>query len=232
MSEEVTPTEVPVEETAIPVVEEDTGLSFADEANKAAVIEAIIFAHGEPIALDRLCEVLGAEEDLVKTEIEQLLAKYRDGDYGIELMTVAGKYQFRTKGVHASYLRALKEQKPRRLSPAALETLSVIAYRQPVTRHEVEKIRGVDPTPTLKTLLDKDLVTVVGHKDAVGQPGLYGTTEKFLHLFGLNSLGELPTLREFKAVESDPGEAAAEGAVEDDLEYIEEEAQAAPAAEL
>ena len=187
---------------------------FEEEENRGAILEAIIFAHGEPVSLERLCDVLSCDSDLIMSELEILSDRYRSGDYGIELVVVAGKYQFRTKSAYGQYLRLLKEERPRKLSPAALETLSVIAYRQPVTRHEIEKIRGVDPNPTLKTLLDRELVTLVGHKETVGQPGLYGTTEKFLHLFGLNSIAELPALRELKQIEGDPGESDPAGSEE------------------
>ena len=100
----------------------------------------------------------------------------------------------------------MKAGRPRRLSPPALETLAIVAYRQPIVKSDVEKIRGVDATPTLKTLLEKGFVRIVGHRDSVGQPALYGTTEKFLHVFGIRSLSELPTLRDLKELESDPGE--------------------------
>lgn len=178
-----------------------------NEPERLAVLEALIFAHGEPIEAERLSAVLNLEAPELDQMLASLSAKYQDSSFGMELVLVAGKYQFRTKSALAMYVCLLKEQKPRKLSAAALETLSVIAYRQPVTRHEIETIRGVDPTPTLKTLLEKDLVTIVGHKESVGQPGLYGTTEKFLHIFGLASLADLPALRELKQVEGDPGEA-------------------------
>jgi len=180
--------------------------AFENEEAKIAALEALIFANGEPIPTDRFCEILQCQAEDIEAALDALVQKYRSPEFGIELVLVGSKYQFRTKASLAPYVRLLKDQRPRRLSPAALETLSVIAYRQPVTRHEIEKIRGVDPTPTLKTLLDKELVTLVGHKETVGQPGLYGTTERFLHLFGLSSLAELPALRELKQIESDPGE--------------------------
>lgn len=187
----------------------------------AATIEALIFAYGEPLSLNRICEIMSCSEETAREELQTISEKYQDETFGIELVTVAGKYQFRTKAAFAPFVRLLKESKGRRLSAAAIETLSVIAYRQPVTRHEIEKIRGVDPTPTLKTLLERELITLVGYKESVGQPGLYGTTEKFLHLFGLNSLAELPELRELKQIESDPGEQGT-------LEEVEEEDDASP----
>jgi segregation and condensation protein B len=97
--------------------------------------------------------------------------------------------------------------KPRRLSQAALETLAVIAYQQPVVKSEIDKIRGVDVAPTIKTLLERKLVKILGYQASVGQPALYGTTEDFLSIFGLSSLAELPTLRDLKALVREPGEA-------------------------
>ncbi|NMC61835.1 MAG: SMC-Scp complex subunit ScpB [SAR324 cluster bacterium] len=196
--------------------------AFESEEAKIAALEALIFANGEPISVERFCEILQCQAEDIEEALDALVQKYRSPEFGIELVLVGSKYQFRTKASLASYVRLLKDQKPRRLSPAALETLSIIAYRQPVTRHEIEKIRGVDPTPTLKTLLDKELVTLVGHKETVGQPGLYGTTDRFLHLFGLGSLAELPVLRELKQIESDPGESAISEELQEEDAAVEE----------
>lgn len=178
-----------------------------DEVAQSALIEAIILAHGEPIGFSLLKEVSGIEKDSVLKDIlESIQMKFELEDSGIELQTFSGKYQFRTKGKFSSYLQKLKSGRPRRLSPPALETLAIIAYRQPIVKSDVEKIRGVDATPTIKTLLDRGIVRIVGHQATVGQPALYGTTEKFLSIFGLSSLSELPTLRELKELDEDPGE--------------------------
>jgi len=175
-----------------------------------ALIEALIFANGEPIAPSEIAHVLGSDERTVEGLIGSIRDRYKHEQFGFELVRVAGKYQFRTKEAFAESVGKLKEEKPRRLSIPALETLSIIAYRQPVTRHDIEGIRGVDAIPTIKTLLDRDLVKIVGHKNTVGQPALFGTTDKFLEVFGLGSLSELPSLRELKEVEAEPGESGAD----------------------
>jgi segregation and condensation protein B len=110
--------------------------------------------------------------------------------------------------MYAEYVRNLIAVKPRKLSQAALETLAVIAYQQPVVKSEVDKIRGVDVAPTIKTLLERKLVKILGYQATVGQPALYGTTEDFLSIFGLTSLAELPSLRDLKALAKEPGEAS------------------------
>jgi segregation and condensation protein B len=140
--------------------------------------------------------------------------KYTGGSNGFELLKVADKYQFRTRAIFAPYIRELKAERPRRLSAAALETLAVVAYRQPVVKSDIERIRGVDVTPTLKTLLERALVKIVGHQPTAGQPALYGTTEEFLRLFSLNSLAQLPSLRDLREFERDPGESEEQSAPE------------------
>ncbi|NLF25216.1 MAG: SMC-Scp complex subunit ScpB, partial [Deltaproteobacteria bacterium] len=156
---------------------------------------------------ERIREVTKLDESVVESALKLLEEHYREAGRGFELVQAAGQYQFRTRACFAPHVQALKVDRPRRLTNAALETLAVIAYRQPIVKSDIEKIRGVDATPTLKTLLDRELIRIMGHKAAVGQPALYGTTERFLKLFGLNSLGELPTLRDLKDLENDPGEA-------------------------
>ena len=121
------------------------------------------------------------------------------------------------------YLTALRAAKPKKLSTQALETLAIVAYRQPIVKSDVEVIRGVDATPTIKTLLDRKLIKIVGYQDSVGHPALYGTTERFLELFGLESLRELPNLRELEAIEGDPGEIGESEIKEDELEENGEE---------
>ncbi|MCB0318588.1 MAG: SMC-Scp complex subunit ScpB [Bdellovibrionales bacterium] len=207
--------------------EELNSAVIQDKEQLLPLIEALVFAHGEPIPFEKIkiaCSNF-SDEDL-KEAISNLQAKYSTIEFGIELVLVAGKYQFRTKKTWAEHLRALKEAKPRRLSLQALETLAVIAYRQPVVKSDIEKIRGVDPTPTLKTLLDRQLIRIVGHQDAVGQPALFGTSEEFLKIFGLNSLAELPSLRELKELEEDPGEVDSDEIGEiSDSELLKEAAQ-------
>lgn len=192
-----------------PIAETATESEKATEntiAPTAAAVEALLFTHGEPLARARITEILGIGESELEQACSMLRGRMEGDDSGIELIEVADKLQLRSKQLFASYLRALRAEAPRRLSTAALETLAVIAYRQPVVRSDIEKIRGVDVTPTLKTLLDRGIVTIVGHQASVGQPALYGTTEEFLALFGLRSLGDLPSLRDLREIEVDPGE--------------------------
>jgi segregation and condensation protein B len=175
--------------------------------SKVALVEALIFANGEPLAPERVCEVSGIEPAELEEILALLLKRYADSNTGIELVCVAAKYQFRTRPQFSEIIRELKAKRPKKLSPSALETLSVVAYRQPIVKSDIEQIRGVDATPTIKTLLEKRLIKITGHKATVGQPALYGTTEEFLEVFGLSSLSELPTLRDLKELEADPGEA-------------------------
>ncbi len=123
---------------------------------------------------------------------------YKERDCGIFLNEVAGGYQFRTKERCAPWIRQLKATRPKALSQAALETVAVIAYRQPVMKSEIEKVRGVDVSGILKGLMEKNLVRIVGRRDVPGRPIIYGTTRKFLEVFGLNDLSDLPTLKEFE----------------------------------
>ena len=142
-------------------------------------------------------------------------------------MEVGAGYQFRTQQRFARYICNLKASKPRRLSAPALETLAIVAYRQPVIKSDVEKLRGVDATPTLKTLLDRGMIRIVGHQSSAGTPALYGTTDEFLKIFGLKSLGELPRLRDLKEMD-DPGESE-EAPESQQLELAPQEQEVLPA---
>jgi segregation and condensation protein B len=150
--------------------------------------------------------VARCDEAALSAAIGGIESRLKAETSGFALVQVAGKYQLRTKPQFADFIRELRASRPRRLSQAALETLSIVAYRQPIVKSDIEKIRGVDVAPTLKTLLDRNIVKIVGRQPTVGQPALYGTTEEFLKLFGLNSLSELPTLRDIKELEREPGE--------------------------
>lgn len=186
--------------------EEEIEVEELDPAKLPALIEALLFASGEPLDVSRLKSITKADKELIQTTLDRLVERYQDEESGFELRVVAEKYQLRTKEEFGGYLRELRAGRPRKLSKPALETLAIIAYRQPIVKSDIEKIRGVDVTPTLKTVLDRKLVKIVGHKATVGQPALYGTTEEFLKLFGLESLSELPTLRDIRELEDDPGE--------------------------
>lgn len=194
--------------------------TFLENPNRLLILEAMIFASGEPIAHDLLAAALDISQDELLEVVEELKTEISERKTSLQLISVGGKLQFRTAPEFASYLQRLKEEKPRKLSNASLETLAIIAYRQPVTKHDIDTIRGVDVGPTITTLLDRELVTIVGHKATVGHPALYGTTEKFLEVFGLNSLGDLPNLRDVSELSSEIEEVAPFGDIEPQQEEI------------
>jgi segregation and condensation protein B len=159
------------------------------------VIEALLFAAGEPVTVTELCTAIGeADPAEVRATLHQL-AQGMVGR-GIRLVMVAGGWQLRTDPRFGDAVMRLRGGKPVKMSPAALETLAVIAYRQPATRTEVDEIRGVASGGVLKTLLDKGYLRVVGRREEPGRPLEYGTTSLFLEMFSLGSLSELPTLKE------------------------------------
>ena len=173
---------------------------------KIAIIEAIIFASEVPLTVERVAEIMpDTEKREITALLEKLVQEYVMRGGGFCLMEVAGGFQFRTRQDLAPWIRKLKAARPAMLSPAALETLAVVAYRQPLVKSEIDRIRGVDTSGALKGLLEKKLVRIVGRKDVPGKPIIYGTTKKFLEVFNLMDLSELPTLRELKDVQESPG---------------------------
>ena len=172
---------------------------------KMAIVEALLFASEAPLTAERITEIL---PDTEKKEILELLSglaqMYDARGGGIGLLEVAGGFQFRTRTDLAPWIRKLRAGRPAMLSAAALETLAVVAYRQPLVKSEIDRIRGVDVSGALKGLLDKKLVRIVGRKDVPGKPIIYGTTRKFLEVFNLKDLSELPTLRELKDLQEQP----------------------------
>ncbi len=164
-----------------------------------AIIEAIIFASEAPISIDKIKEVLPDVEKMEITRLLQdLIAEYEKRWGGVLLQEVAGGFQFRTRSDLSSWITKLMRGKPAMMSPAAMETLAVVAYKQPVVKSEIDRIRGVDVGSSLKGLLEKKLVRIMGRKDVPGKPIMYGTTKKFLEVFNLKDLSELPTLKELK----------------------------------
>ncbi|MEA1936341.1 MAG: SMC-Scp complex subunit ScpB [Thermodesulfobacteriota bacterium] len=167
------------------------------------IIEALVFASENPLTIDRISEVLGGEID--KKEIGNILSdlmrEYNERNGGFCLEEVAGGFQFRTRTDLGEWIKKLRGVKPTMLTQAAMETLAVVAYRQPVVKSEIDRIRGVDVSGSLRGLLEKKLAKMVGRKDVPGRPMLYGTTKKFLEVFNLKDLSELPTLRELKELE-------------------------------
>ncbi len=171
-----------------------------DETLKA-LLEGIIYIAPEPVNLDGIVKVLeGEDRERIKAKLDELVAEYEQNTHGIQIRQVANGYKFSTKAEHHEILRKyVKSLKPLvRLSKPALETLAVIAYRQPATMPEIEEIRGVDSGGVIHTLLEKKLVVTAGRKNVVGRPILYRTSKDFLVHFGLKDVGELPSLKEFE----------------------------------
>jgi segregation and condensation protein B len=169
--------------------------------NLSALLEAIVYLAKEPVPLDAIHKALpDVDRKELQEKLNALIEQYRVAEHGIEIREVAGGYRFSTKPEHHEVLKEfIKSQIPvTRLSLAALETLAVIAYKQPVTVPEIQDIRGVHATSVIKTLLDKKFITTAGRKEVLGRPILYKTTKDFLVHFGLKDLGELPSMEEFE----------------------------------
>jgi len=169
--------------------------------NLTALLEAIIYVAKEPVSLNAICKALpGVERNEIQAKLNELIERYGQSDHGIEIREVADGFRFSTKPEHHETLKQfIKSQIPHtRLSLAALETLAVIAYKQPVTVPEIQEIRGVHAAGVIKTLLDKKFVTTAGRKEVLGRPILYKTTKDFLIHFGLKDLSELPSMEEFE----------------------------------
>jgi len=177
-----------------------------DNLDIKPILESLLFVSDSPIRLETLVNILpeSNKEDILEG-IRQIQEEYRETSKGIELVEIAGGYQFRTKPLWAEWANRLKKAKAIKLSQAALETLAIVAYRQLIIRPAIEEIRGVDTGSVLHTLLEKGLIKMMGRKDLPGRPILYGTTKTFLELFGLNTLLDLPTLKEIQPP-SGPGE--------------------------
>jgi segregation and condensation protein B len=163
-----------------------------------AVIESLLLAAPTPLTLAMLREATDFPTAVLRDELEALGATYCEGAGGIVLTETAGGFQLRTAPSSAPYVRRLLRARPQRLTRASLETLALVAYRQPVTRAEIEDVRGVDCGAVIKALLERRLLKILGKKEELGRPLIYGTTREFLELFGFNDLAGLPTLREFQ----------------------------------
>ena len=162
-----------------------------------AIIESLLFAAETPLKIDKIKSVLEvADRSDIRDALISLAEEYESDKRGFFLAEVAGGFQVRTRPEYGQWIRRLKETRPARLSRAAMETLSIVAYKQPVLRSDVEYLRGVDCGGTLRTLLERGLVRIMGRKDLPGRPMIYGTTRKFLELFDLKDLDELPSLKD------------------------------------
>jgi segregation and condensation protein B len=180
-------------------------------------IEALIFAAPQAIPFAEIHAVLvetfqtEIPEEEVQSVLKQINTQFQTDTYAFELVEIAGGYQFMTKGAyHSTVAVHLKQTTKKRLSQAALETLAIIAYKQPVTRTELEEIRGVNCDYALQKLLEKELVMIAGRSEGPGRPLLYGTSEKFMDYMGINSLADLPKTKDFKDIENTIGEATAD----------------------
>ena len=167
-----------------------------------SALEAIIYAADEPATLEQLSSVLAEEKHVVRAALDELVASYASDERGVEIRAVAGGYRVYSKPQHHDLVRRFIKslRPPLRLTMPALETLAVIAYKQPVTQPEMQEIRGVNCAGVIETLLEKRLITTAGRKQVIGRPILYRTSKDFLMRFGLGDLDELPSLKEFEAL--------------------------------
>jgi len=172
------------------------------EAPVTAILEALLFASEEPVTLSEATEILGKERQAeIEAALETLTRRYEDPSCGLKVQPIAGGYRITTDPALAPFVREMVRSRNRhRLSRAALETLAIVAYKQPITGPEIQEIRGVNPSAILNSLLDRRMVRILGRKKVVGKPFLYGTTRDFLIRFGLNSLDDLPSMEEFDAM--------------------------------
>jgi segregation and condensation protein B len=168
-------------------------------------LEALIFVAEQPISIkeiqDCLIRLNGVEfsESEIETQLDVLMKKYHEGDFAFEIVPIAGGYQFLTKpAFQPTVSEFLKSKLNRRLSTSALETLAIIAYKQPISKPKIERIRGVNCDYTIQKLLEKELIAIVGRSEEVGKPLLYGTSQLFMNYFGLNSISELPKLKDLE----------------------------------
>jgi segregation and condensation protein B len=192
-------------------------------ATVRAIIEALLFVSEVPLSLSKIKELLAMyTHGEITAALGDLREEYAGEDHGCAVVEVAQGYQLRTKPEYAGWVRKLNKMTPTRLSRAALETLAVIAYKQPILRSEVEAIRGVDVGGVLHLLLEKKLIKIMGRKNVPGRPFLYGTTQKFLEVFSLQDLSSLPSLKELEGFARGPAEAEGAEAGEAQAEPAEE----------
>lgn len=183
-----------------------------------SVLESLLFVAEGPLNIRRMRDVLGAvEQKEIQSALEELKTEYETAGRGIRLVEIAGGFQMRTPKDNAEWVKGLYGARPMRMTRATLETLAIVAYKQPVTRAEIATIRGVDVDGVLSTLLDRRLVRIVARKDVPGRPFLYGTTEEFLELFNLRDLTSLPTLKEMENLTLSQGHRVATPAASKDL---------------
>jgi segregation and condensation protein B len=189
-------------EELLPAADEPVAEVAVEDVQLRAVLEAVIYVAEEPLTLAQLAAALEQPAERIRTLLDQLIAEFDKPEHGILIREVAGGFKMATKPEHHEAVRAFVKslKPPLKLSLPALETLAVIAYKQPVTGPEIMEIRGVQGVGVLKTLLDRKLIAVAGRKNVIGKPILYKTTKEFLIQFGLKDLAELPSLKEFEEI--------------------------------
>ena len=166
-----------------------------------SIVESLLFVAEEPLTLQRFGEVLdGVDKQIIQTVLQAVQDEYEAQNRGLRVAEVAGGYQMRTAKGNADWVKKFLGGRPARMGKATLETLAIIAYRQPITKAEIEAIRGVDVDGVISTLLERNLIRAVARKDVPGRPFLYGTTPEFLQLFKLRDLTHLPTLKEMEEI--------------------------------
>lgn len=196
--EELDPADIDATEQEAPFEKIVARSRKLNEEQIRVVLESVLFVAPQALTIDQLFDATGIDREKILVALMELLKLRSVGTGGVVLHEVAGAWQLRTAPESAEYVRRFLKVKPQRLTRAAVETLSLIAYRQPVTRPEIEDVRGVDSGAVLKALLDRRLIKIVGKREEVGRPILYGTTREFLEFFALKDLSALPTLREFQ----------------------------------
>lgn len=185
------------------------------------IIESLLFVADEPLTIERLKQIIsGAEAKALRAALEELTVDYETRLGGFYLNQVAGGYQIRTRPEYMEWIKRLLQPKPQRLSKAALETLAIIAYKQPVIRSDIEQLRGVDCGGVLRVLLERKFIRVLGRKEIPGRPLIYATTKRFLEVFGLKNLKDLPTPKEIEEFGSTLSEEMTEpaGDIEEETE--------------
>jgi segregation and condensation protein B len=180
-----------------------------------SILESLLFVADGPVAIQRFSEVIdAADKKEIGEALSELQAQFEEQRRGVRLVEVAGGFQLRTPKVNADCVKKFLGGRPARMSRATLETLAIIAYRQPITKAEIEAIRGVDVDGVVNTLLERNLIRAVARKDVPGRPFLFGTTDEFLQLFNLKDLSQLPTLKEMDEIKLPEIAAEEEAAVE------------------
>jgi segregation and condensation protein B len=172
-----------------------------DTGEVKLIIESLLFAFDEPLRVERVQRIMeGVPRSEIQKALNGLIDEYNTMDRSFSLIEVAGGYQFRTRAAYADWIKKLRKTRQPRLAQASVETLAIVAYRQPIVRAEIEQIRGVDSGGVLRGLFKKGLIRIIGKKDVPGRPILYGTSRRFLEFFGLKDLSNLPTLKELEEI--------------------------------